>query len=98
DLGDDEVWRVEWEWRGPEKLAIRAIQRPDASALADVHRNVANFTATDCGIDPLHKPRIGIHGRANERSLFVDVFIPIVTGKMLIKPLQLSGVRIERNS
>ncbi len=89
------VGRVVRERRRPEELAGGAVEREDAARFADGYGDVALLTLFDGGVDPFDELRIGSQLEVQQRAFVGVIGIPVVTGQMLVIPVELAGGGID---
>ena len=97
DLRQEKLGSVVRKRIGPQELARRTIERPDATAFADVQRDVTRLAPWNIRVDPFDELRIGADGGPHQNSFVRVIHIPVVARQMLVIPNELAGIGIERH-
>src|SRR5262245_46623975 len=92
-----EFRHVERERRRPDELAGLPVKHPDAAGLADRDDHIPLLAALDVRVDPFHRDWIGVDGGANERALMDMIEVPVIARKVLVVPLELPGLDVDRD-
>ncbi len=97
DVLQEEVRHVVGPGVGPQELSRAAIEREDAAGFTGGQNNVAALAGLDSGVEPFGGGMRGIEGGGDQDAIVGPVFIPIVAGQMLVVPVQLAGVGVDRD-